>query len=1014
MTTYTLTGYRTGYDQDNPNGLTSATVSFVMAPGASTLSYSHAGEVLNENGVLSANLGVADLYSISFDANEAGNWGGRELETLNTFFVQLDWTDGGVSRTSYVAMVEAQSPWGGNFTEYFFQIGGDALPSFTSLSQFDAFAAQVTGISNIPSSHPLGPGQAVSLSALPGVSVSENDIVDAGSYRDNGSSLHNVFDLGDGADEIFTDIDGVTLNGGAGDDWLQVANADVTVNGGDGTDILALSNYNGDDLHLGFENGAAGDLTAYIRSDLNGVTSIQSTTVATGIEIARTYGFENVYVNGNAYDNVYRLDEAGDGLVVFDGGDGTDQLQLHRMFYEDDFGERQRGMSLDTFVTTELISGPAYALVLRDASTGQITGKLFNVEEIRFTDGIYTTQQVLDAAASSASAYSDAAENIQGTAGDDSINALGGNDTINGYEGSDRLNGGTGDDVINPGDNDDTDLITSSSGNDTIIFDTGVTGYFELNYSNLNEAITVSLNGVTNTMSVDKGTNGTDTVIGIANPLIAGWTTGGLGLFGTDQDDVFTITTDADQWLQVAGMGGSNQFNIIGDVVMRLDYRTGNGNILAFLDQGIVYNSYGGVDTISGDLWEIRGSRYDDSLVGSANDESFIGYQGNDTINGGDGFDRIRYDRSNIDRVNADLGAGSATVFFADGSTGVQTLSNLEDIRGSRSGDDSIIGGAQDNLIRGYGGNDTINGGLGDDTIYSGEGRDHLSGGAGDEDWLYTIDEDQGISVYLQWNQFRGSEGREFITDFENVLGSSYDDRIIGDSGANELLGGSGDDVIKGKGGDDTIHGNDGNDRIIAGGEEDQLYGGAGSDTIIGLSGDDLIEGNDGLDWLYGGRDQDLIYAGAGDDKVRGNIGSDVLYGEDGADDIRGGGNNDRAYGGAGNDFLLGGNGRDTLDGGAGNDVLFGGSGSSSGDGAADVFVFDSTANGSGGFDRIRDFENGLDRIDLSAFGFSSFADVEALASNRTGAMRIDFGGGDTVYIDGMSLVQFDASDVIL
>jgi serralysin len=64
----------------------------------------------------------------------------------------------------------------------------------------------------------------------------------------------------------------------------------------------------------------------------------------------------------------------------------------------------------------------------------------------------------------------------------------------------------------------------------------------------------------------------------------------------------------------------------------------------------------------------------------------------------------------------------------------------------------------------------------------------------------------------------------------------------------------------------------------------------------------------------------------------------------------------------AGNDTLIGGAGEDTLSGGIGRDILFGGA-------DADVFVFASIADSGlskAKRDQIMDFQNGVDRIDLS------------------------------------------------
>jgi len=56
------------------------------------------------------------------------------------------------------------------------------------------------------------------------------------------------------------------------------------------------------------------------------------------------------------------------------------------------------------------------------------------------------------------------------------------------------------------------------------------------------------------------------------------------------------------------------------------------------------------------------------------------------------------------------------------------------------------------------------------------------------------------------------------------------------------------------------------------------------------------------------------------------------------------------------------------------------------GGGGADVYVF---APGSG-FDRIEDFQDGRDTIDLSGFGFNDFGDFTVVEQNDTVFIFID------------------------
>lgn len=181
----------------------------------------------------------------------------------------------------------------------------------------------------------------------------------------------------------------------------------------------------------------------------------------------------------------------------------------------------------------------------------------------------------------------------------------------------------------------------------------------------------------------------------------------------------------------------------------------------------------------------------------------------------------------------------------------------------------------------------------------------------------------------------------------DGMLAGGIASRVVGIYGgftiANGVVienaeGGAGRDTLRGNSADNTITGNAGKDFIFGAGGADILFGGGGGDKIRGSSGDDVTKGNGG---------SDKIWAGSGNDKVIGSNGNDQLLGQ------------------VGNDLLSGGNQNDRLTGGLGDDRLTGGAGN-------DVFVFDSDSNT--GRDRIRDWEDGSDMIEIS--GTTVFDDL--------------------------------------
>ena len=302
------------------------------------------------------------------------------------------------------------------------------------------------------------------------------------------------------------------------------------------------------------------------------------------------------------------------------------------------------------------------------------------------------------------------------------------------------------------------------------------------------------------------------------------------------------------------------------------------------------------------------------------------------------------------------------------------------------AGSDWLIGQAGDDILIGGGGNDTLDGGIGNDTAsYANAGG--------------------GVLAYLNWGFSNGADGHDILTNLENLIGGDFADRLVGDAAANVLTGGAGNDILKGKGGNDTLLGGEGNDKLFGGADAETMDGGNGNDILIGLAGADVLDGGAGADHIYGGRGNDTIAGGTSADVLRGNLGDDTLNGGRHNDKLFGGGGNDTLNGGRDNDYLSGENGDDILNGGAGNDNMTGGAG-------ADTFVFeeDSAAN----YDRVKDFENGVDKIDLSSFNFGSFADVQALASNIASGLKLNFGSGNVLLLEGFTLADFDASDVML
>ena len=198
----------------------------------------------------------------------------------------------------------------------------------------------------------------------------------------------------------------------------------------------------------------------------------------------------------------------------------------------------------------------------------------------------------------------------------------------------------------------------------------------------------------------------------------------------------------------------------------------------------------------------------------------------------------------------------------------------------------------------------------------------------------YIITANQLINQMVTSFRFRPEEDRIFLDGLDN-------DRRGTDT-ANQIFAKGGDDEVRARGGDDLVEGNNGND---------VLYGMDGNDHVFGGKGDDEVYGGTGRDFVFGENGRDLVRAGQGDDIAYGNNGQDKVFGDEGNDLVDGGANNDLINGGENNDRLIDGSGQDRLFGGTGADVF--------------ELVLD------GDRDVIRDFELGLDKIDLTRWSIS-------------------------------------------
>lgn len=612
-------------------------------------------------------------------------------------------------------------------------------------------------------------------------------------------------------------------------------------------------------------------------------------------------------------------------------------------------------------------------------------------------------------------------DTLFGGAGNDSIDGGEGGDTLSGDDGADTLLGGAGDDSLSGGPG--ADVLTAGTGADTLVGGPGAD----------------LLRGESGNDRIDGGT-GADT------------------LEGGEGNDVLTGGDDADTL--AGGIGADRLFGGAGT-----DSLTGDA------DNDTLWGE-GGADRLEGGAGAdvLSGGEGDDLLLGGAESDTMDGGDGADTLQGGLGDDALTGEAGN-DSLQGDEGndrlTGGAGADLLQGGVGSDTLTGgtEADLMGGGDDPDLLSGGAGDDNMAGEGGSDTLMGDEGDDRLDGGAGSDHLTAGIGN-DVVFGQDGDDALFGGPGNDNLAGGAGRDYLsgeTGADSLWGGSEDDwleggpgrdilagaegrdSILGGDDEDSLDGGTGDDLMYGEGAFDIMWGRDGNDYMNAGSGHDAMDAGPGNDALVGewgndyLAGDfgnDWIDGGPGNDWIVGGPGNDVAFGGADDDVVilqegddvtatsegndflLGGDGQDQLYAGEGADWLDGGAGADALYGDGGHDILHGDAGADWLLGGEGNDWMIGGFGSDVmiGGGGGDVFVFYGPVRGD--TDRVMDFTNGVDMIQLGgAVGGTPAAKLASLSissiwlEGHTAA--VVSWGGMAVILDRVTPGMLDVTDFL-
>ena len=697
---------------------------------------------------------------------------------------EIAWDDGGTARSTTVLRVwDAEED-----ALYQYVLAGDALPALTTVAEFEAWEADITGYA--AATGDFAAGESIDLSTSLYASTTEND------------TIHGT----DEADEI---------DGGAGNDRIYGGDGDDVISGGAGADVL-----HGDDgidtLSFAEETGSGGvDLTL---SDWALITDTYGNRDT-------VYDFENVIgstnddrIYGSAGDNVIYLGDGDDtgwgrigddyvygegGFDVIKGGGGNDVLDGGGTQAEDELSyDGASGSIVADFQTGIVVETPAFnpstidqfSNFLRIRGTDgndtlrgdeednefvggrgsdTIDGRGGDGDRVRYDleePSIFTTSLRVDlsqgwALYDGSRDYLTNIEIIDGTSRDDSFIGDDNANTFFGHFGADTMDGGAGDDVLHGGEG--ADIIDGGEGYDL--------WSVEYDY----------LSGIERALDLDLSTGGATDTFGSTDTL-----TNIEGFVATHLDDTMKGDDDYNVFYGLAGDdsidggGGKDGISFERDAL-----HGGTSGVVVRMADGTATDGFGDTDTFV-NITQVYATEYDDEVYGDENTSRIDGFGGNDTLISG--------------------ASDYIDIYAGEGNDIVESYATISSY---------LVGGAGNDIIRGFGA----------------------------EDWVSYWDEEieggtQGVEVNLEEGWAIDSFGdTDTLSGIEGVHGTDKGDSITASDSGSSIYGWDGADVLTGGAAYDILVGGAGADYIDASASDgveqgDYVNPGRGRDTIIGSS----------------------------------------------------------------------------------------------------------------------------------------------------------------------------------
>ncbi len=810
-----------------------------------------------------------------------------------------------------------------------------------------------------------------------------------------GNDQANAIQAHDGGAELYGKGGDDFLFGGAGNDRLDGGTGNDRMEGGAGDDTYVVDN-TGDTIS---DSAGVDTVLSYVSWSLYDLT-----------EHLTLLGTANINGSGSRYDNTLignsgnNILNGGSGNDILRGGDGNDSL--HGSIGDDIL---YGGAGTDT-----LNGGTGNDTYYLDETTP-------SADTITDSDGIDTVIASADYTMATGIEILKLIGGAKGTgnAGDNTITANAGANTLTGGDGNDTLDGGDGDDKLDGGVG--NDRLVGGKGTDTLVGGAG------------NDTYVVDGDGSAADRVTEASGGGTDTVIASRTYT--------LGKY------VENLT------LAVAARGNGNELD---NTIVGSD---GNDQIY-----GVAGND------------KLTGGAGDDTISGGAGNDTMNGGAGKDRITGADGDDIFQFD-SGADLQSGDYldgGAGTDKILFA----GVRPQERLDFTGVTIRGIENFESGAgvsvlSVKMLKSFTTVKAKSIELIDSGVVDLKGLPTLTlDGAiilSDKATTITLADFSGKSTYY-FLTVKGGAGDDTISGSSDMT-AVYSETIDGGAGNDTIRGGTqlgSTSRLSGGDGDDVIYAARQSSSISGGRGLDKIFGGDGYDTIVINAGDfvagEVYDGGGGRDTIVfdtasidfskvtltnvevlkaeqkavklsiATLDQfetinatDITLTGGGVLDMSGMtnlwIESIHLYNRDTTIDVRStwelnNGWVDKIYGGRGNDTIYADFDTEYVYGGAGDDIIYaGGNGSAyyghmyGGDGA-DIFVF--TKDRKKG--QIYDFEDGVDQIDLSAFGYHAMSDFSAhggqIKASGTSTL-ITFRDGESITLANTAASTIDASDFL-